>query len=50
MGRGEIRGKTRLHGLIIEVSFPNRMEEIAITTGHLTPPYFRGTSKDKDPA
>ena len=30
-------GKPQIHCLIIEVSFPNRMEEIAITTGHLTP-------------
>ncbi len=29
-------GNRRIHGLIIEVSFPNRMEETAITTGHLT--------------
>jgi ribonuclease BN (tRNA processing enzyme) len=26
-----------IHGMIIEVSFPNSMEELAITTGHLTP-------------
>jgi ribonuclease BN (tRNA processing enzyme) len=30
-------GKVRIHCLIIEVTFPNRMEEIAIRTGHLTP-------------
>jgi ribonuclease BN (tRNA processing enzyme) len=30
-------GEKRLQCLIIEVSFPNRMEEIAIKTGHLTP-------------
>jgi len=30
-------GKPQIHCLIIEVSFPNRMEEIAVTTGHLTP-------------
>jgi cAMP phosphodiesterase len=30
-------GNTLLHGLIIEVSFPNRMEEIAMKAGHLTP-------------
>ena len=30
-------GEKQIHCLIIEVSFPNRMEEIAITTGHLTP-------------
>jgi ribonuclease BN (tRNA processing enzyme) len=30
-------GNKPLHGLIIETSFPNRMEEIARMTGHLTP-------------
>jgi ribonuclease BN (tRNA processing enzyme) len=30
-------GKERIHCLIIEVTFPNRMEEMAIKTGHLTP-------------
>jgi len=30
-------GEKQLHCLIIETSFPNRMEEIAIRTGHLTP-------------
>jgi ribonuclease BN (tRNA processing enzyme) len=30
-------GKKQIHCLIIEVSFPNRMEEKAIITGHLTP-------------
>ncbi len=30
-------GKKEIHCLIIESSFPNRMEEIAIRTGHLTP-------------
>jgi ribonuclease BN (tRNA processing enzyme) len=29
-------GNRRIHCLIIEVSFPNKMEETAITTGHLT--------------
>ena len=29
-------GNRQLHCLIIEVSFPNRMKEVAITTGHLT--------------
>jgi len=29
-------GKKEIHSLIIETSFPNRMEEIAIRTGHLT--------------
>ena len=32
----KLRGKL-LHCLIIETSFPNRMEEVAIRTGHLTP-------------
>lgn len=30
-------GEKQIHCLIIETSFPNRMEEIAIRTGHLTP-------------
>lgn len=30
-------GEKQIHCLIIEVSFPNRMEKIAIETGHLTP-------------
>lgn len=30
-------GNERVHCLIIEVSFPNQMEEFAIRTGHLTP-------------
>lgn len=30
-------GETQIHCLIIEVSFPNRMEKIALKTGHLTP-------------
>lgn len=30
-------GNQEIHCLIIETSFPNRMEEIAIRTGHLTP-------------
>jgi ribonuclease BN (tRNA processing enzyme) len=30
-------GQKLLHCLIIETSFPNRMEEIAVRTGHLTP-------------
>jgi cAMP phosphodiesterase len=29
--------KTRIHGLITEVSFPNRLKNLAIKTGHLTP-------------
>lgn len=30
-------GEKQIHCLIIEASFPNRMEDIAIRTGHLTP-------------
>ena len=30
-------GKRKIHCLIIDVSFPNSMEELAIRTGHLTP-------------
>jgi ribonuclease BN (tRNA processing enzyme) len=30
-------GKKHIHCLIIEVTFPSRMEEKAVTTGHLTP-------------
>lgn len=30
-------GDKQVHCLIIEVSFPNRMEEIAMKSGHLTP-------------
>jgi ribonuclease BN (tRNA processing enzyme) len=30
-------GKKQIHCLIIDVSFPNHMEQKAITTGHLTP-------------
>jgi ribonuclease BN (tRNA processing enzyme) len=30
-------GNREIHCLIIDVSFPNRMEEIAIKSGHLTP-------------
>lgn len=31
----------QLHSLLIEVSFPSRMEEIALRTGHLTPRLLR---------
>jgi ribonuclease BN (tRNA processing enzyme) len=34
-------GKKQIHALIIEVSFPNRMEKIALETGHLTPELLR---------
>jgi ribonuclease BN (tRNA processing enzyme) len=30
-------GEKKIDCLIIEVSFPNRMREVAVTTGHLTP-------------
>jgi ribonuclease BN (tRNA processing enzyme) len=33
----EAIGEKKIHGLLIEASFPNRMEDIAIKTGHLTP-------------
>jgi len=35
-------GEKHIHCLIIEVSFPNRMGDIAITTGHLTPLLLKG--------
>jgi ribonuclease BN (tRNA processing enzyme) len=35
-GTWEKIGEKEIHCLIIETSFPNRMEEIAIRTGHLT--------------
>ena len=34
-------GGIQLHSLLIEVSFPSRMEEIALRTGHLTPRLLR---------
>ncbi len=34
-------GKKEIHCLIIDVSFPNRMEKVAIETGHLTPSLLR---------
>lgn len=43
-------GNKEIHCLIIEVSFPNRMEEIAIKSGHLTPKLLkRELSKIKYP-
>jgi ribonuclease BN (tRNA processing enzyme) len=30
-------GRTKIHRAIIEVSFPNKMEALALETGHLTP-------------
>jgi ribonuclease BN (tRNA processing enzyme) len=40
-GTWEKIGKRELHCLIIDVSFPNSMEELAIRTGHLTPQLLR---------
>jgi ribonuclease BN (tRNA processing enzyme) len=34
-------GEKQIHCLIIEVTFPNRMEETAVRTGHLTPQLLR---------
>ncbi|HBR21083.1 MAG TPA: MBL fold metallo-hydrolase [Nitrospiraceae bacterium] len=34
-------GRTKIDRAIIEVSFPNRMEALAIATGHLTPKLLR---------
>jgi ribonuclease BN (tRNA processing enzyme) len=34
-------GQERIHCLIIEVTFPDRMEETAVRTGHLTPGLLR---------
>jgi ribonuclease BN (tRNA processing enzyme) len=34
-------GKRKIHGLIIDVSFPDALEELAIRTGHLTPRLLR---------
>lgn len=43
-------GEKQIHCLIIEVSFPNRMEEIALKTGHLTPHLLMGElQKIKNP-
>jgi len=40
-GTWERIGKRKIHGLIIDVSFPDAMEELAIRTGHLTPRLLR---------
>ncbi len=42
-------GRKEVHCLIIETSFPNRMEEIAMTTGHLTPALLRKELLKIDP-
>ncbi len=34
-------GNRKIHGLIIDVSFPDALEELAIRTGHLTPRLLR---------
>jgi ribonuclease BN (tRNA processing enzyme) len=38
-------GDVQIHCLIIEVSFPNNMKEIAINTGHLTPQLMKDEIK-----
>ena len=40
-GTWEKIGRRKIHCLIIDVSFPNAMEELAIRTGHLTPRLLR---------
>jgi ribonuclease BN (tRNA processing enzyme) len=40
-GTWEKVGKRKIHCLIIDVSFPNALEELAIRTGHLTPRLLR---------
>ena len=40
-GTWEEIGERKIHCLIIDVSFPNSMEELAIRTGHLTPRLLR---------
>ena len=40
-GTWEKIGKRKIHCLIIDVSFPTSMEELAIRTGHLTPRLLR---------
>jgi ribonuclease BN (tRNA processing enzyme) len=42
-------GKKQIHGLIIEVSFPTRMEKIALETGHLTPLLLKKELQKIDP-
>jgi ribonuclease BN (tRNA processing enzyme) len=37
--------QTRIHGLITEVSFPNRLRKVALRTGHLTPGLLREEMK-----
>jgi ribonuclease BN (tRNA processing enzyme) len=40
-GTWKKNGKRKIHCLIIDVSFPNALEELAIRTGHLTPRLLR---------
>lgn len=40
--------KTKIHGLITEVSFPNMMKTLAIKTGHLTPNLLQQELKKLD--
>ena len=42
-------GKKQIHGLFIEVSFPSRMEKIALGTGHLTPQLLKKELRKIDP-
>jgi ribonuclease BN (tRNA processing enzyme) len=44
----QIRGR-QIHCLIIEASFPNRMEKIALQTGHLTPRLLKKEISKIDP-
>jgi cAMP phosphodiesterase len=41
-------GEKKIHCLMIEVSFPNRMEKVALKTGHLTPQFIgEGTPENE---
>jgi ribonuclease BN (tRNA processing enzyme) len=42
-------GEKQIHGLIIEVSFPSRMEKVALETGHLTPLLLKKELRKIDP-
>ncbi len=39
----------KIHGLIIETSFPNRMKELALSSGHLTPSLLEAELKKIKP-
>lgn len=43
-------GGIQIHSLLIEVSFPSRMEDIALRTGHLTPRLLRRELLKIDPS